>query len=58
VLVQLLLSLLEVIVIFLLFVLLGLELLLDVVQLAVQGRPSLLAVLNEDTSRLVLNVYY
>jgi hypothetical protein len=35
VLVQLLLSLLEVIVIFLFFVLLGLELLLDVVQLAV-----------------------
>ena len=56
-LVQLLLSLLEVIVVFLFFVLLRLELLLDVVKLAVKGRPSLLAVLNEHTSCLVLNIY-
>ncbi len=51
-------SLFEVIVILLFLVLLGLELLLDVIELAVKGRPGLLSVFNQNPSRLVLHITY
>lgn len=57
-LIQFFLSLFEVIVILLFLVLLGLELLLDVIELAVKGRPGLLSVFNQNPSGLVLHIAY
>jgi len=58
VLIQLLFSLLKVIVILLLLVLLGFQLLLDIVQLVIQGRPNPIPLLYQHPRRQVLHLTY